>query len=136
MFANMPSALLPAMARAYGRPSFWPCHCQNVSVCPLKPGSHQKPYLALGTFCNSSDRPAEYFNCCNFLGKRRFFLLKSLIFPGKDDIMPVERFWSDLFLRTKICKRKFSMSVQAAERRNCCEGKVIRKTDLRKMQNH
>lgn len=35
MFANMPSALLPAMARAYGRPSFWPCHCQNVSVCPL-----------------------------------------------------------------------------------------------------
>lgn len=52
-----------------------------------------------------------------------------LIFLKSDDIITRERFWSELFLCTKT-RGRFNETVQTAERRNCCEGKIIRKTYL------
>lgn len=64
--------------------------------------------------------------------------LKPLIFQYSSDIILAERFWSELFLRAKPRKIKLLGNARngQGERRNCCEGKIISKAYLRKMQGY
>ncbi len=60
-----------------------------------------------------------------------------MIFLDLSVIILAERFWSIAFLREKMREIKHGKTSRGqVERRKHCEGKIIRKTYLRKMQDY